>query len=200
MAIKDRHGKKLYDAICFLPFLFVCLPVVLPAQRIEVSDRFNQLLSQVEAQLVLPLESDYKDVEPVKNRWLDYDFSIRSRRERMEIRYKILPFEERDKSFFAPHVKAMQAAIQVATNDDAYVVSALSLSEKSLQEDFQADWGKLFTFVPKAEFSHRRTCQMITLYREGKGMILLFFLFDKPPMELDYRHLAVSFERLMVDG
>lgn len=186
------NGKKLY--LCrFLPFPLLCLPLVLAAQRIDISEDFNQLLSQVEAQLVLPVESDYKDIQPVKNRWLNYDFSIRSRKERMEIRYKVLPFEERDKSFFAPHVKAMQAAIQVATNDDAYVVSALSLSEKSLQEDYRADWGKLFTFVPKAEFSSRRTCQMITLYREGKGMVLLFFLFDKPPMELDYRHLAVSF-------
>lgn len=180
---------------CFLvlPFLFFTCSTGLFAQRIDLSDDFTRLLDQVKAQLVLPVETDYKDIQPLKNRWLNYDFSIRSRKEKMEIRYKILPYREEDRSFYAPHIKAMQAAIQVATNDQEYVISTLSLPEKTLQEDYHADWGKLFTFVPKAEFSDRKTCQMITIYRDGKGMIILFFLFDKPPMELDYRHLAVSF-------
>lgn len=178
---------------CLGLLLLFASPILLPAQKITLSERFNRLLDQAGAEFLWPLETDYKTIEPLKNRWLSYDYSIRSRREKMEIRYKVLPFQDADRSFFAPQVKAMQAAIQVATNEEDYVVSTLALSEKSLEEDYRAHWGKLFTFVPKAEFSNRRTCQMITLYREGKGMIFIFFLFDKPPMELDYRHLAVSF-------
>ena len=68
------------------------LSVNLKAQRIDLSDDFNQLLQQVEAQLILPVETDYKDIRPVSNPWMDYDFSIRSRKERMEIRYKISPY------------------------------------------------------------------------------------------------------------
>lgn len=173
---------------------FCILPASLNAQRIDLSDDFNQLLQQVEAQLVLPVETDYKDIRPVSNPWMDYDFSIRSRKERMEIRYKISPYQQEDKSFYAPHVKAMRAALQLATNDEDALVSTIALSSKSLTEDYQADWGKLYTFQPKESFSHRNTCQMITLYRKGKGMIFLFFLFDKPPLQLDYRHLAINFK------
>jgi hypothetical protein len=165
----------------------------LTAQKVDLNDDFNQLLAEVDAQLVLPVETDYKDIRPLKNRWMDYDFSIRSRKERLEIRYKILPFEVENRTFYAPHVKAMQVMMQVATNNEEAVVSALSLSDQSLKEDFRADWGKLFTFTPKEEFSTKQTCQLISLYREGKGMVFLFFLFNKPPMELNYRHLALSF-------
>lgn len=180
---------------CFCALLGACflLPGRSLAQKVDLSAEFNELLAEVDAHLVLPLEANYKDIRPLKNRWMDYDFSIRSRKEGLEIRYKILPFEVEKRTFYAPHVKAMQVMMQVATNDEEAIVSALSLSEKSLKDDFRADWGKLFTFTPKAEFSNKQTCQMITLFREGKGMVFLFFLFNKPPMELTYRHLALSF-------
>ncbi|PHN01294.1 hypothetical protein [Flavilitoribacter nigricans] len=184
-----------FQVICFCVILgaIFLLPGALGAQRVDLSDDFNQLLTEVDAQLVLPVEADYKDIRPLKNRWMDYDFSIRSRKEKMEIRYKILPFEVENRTFYAPHVKAMQVMMQVASNQEDAIVSTISLSEKSLKEDFRADWGKLFTFTPKEEFSNKQTCQLITLFREGKGMVFLFFLFNKPPMELTYRHLAVSF-------
>lgn len=173
--------------------IFLLSSVELSAQKVELNDDFNQLLAEVDAQLILPVEANYKDIRPLKNRWMNYDFSIRSRKEGLEIRYKILPFEVENRTFYAPHVKAMQVMMQVASNDEEAVVSAISLSEKSLKEDFRADWGKLFTFTPKPEFSNKQTCQLITLYREGKGMVFLFFLFNKPPMELTYRHLSLTF-------
>lgn len=178
---------------CLLLMTAVMLPDLLTAQRVDLSDDFSDLLAEVNAQLVLPVEADYKDIRPLKNRWMSYDFSIRSRRERLEIRYKILPFEKEHRTFYAPHVKAMQVMMQVATNSDEAVVSTLSLSEKALKEEFRADWGKLFTFQPKEEFSPKQTCQMISLFREGQGMVFLFFLFNKPPAVLNYRHLALSF-------
>ncbi|MCB0630039.1 MAG: hypothetical protein R2824_25265 [Saprospiraceae bacterium] len=170
------------------------LPLAIAAQRIDIPQDFNQLLEQVDAYLILPVEDGgYKDIRPFTNRWLNYDFSIRSRKERLEIRYKVVPYKEQDLRFHAPHVLAMQAMMQVATNDEEAIVSSLAISEKSLKEDYFADWGQLFTFVPKLEFSQKSTCQMVSLYREGKGMILLFFLFDRAPAQLDYRRLAISF-------
>lgn len=170
------------------------LPLTLTAQKIDIPSDFNQLLEEVDAYLILPLETGrYKDIRPFSNRWLDYDFSIRSRKEKLEIRYKVLPYAENDLRFQAPHVLAMQAMMQVATNDEEAVVSRLPISEKSLKEDYLADWGQLFTFVPKIGFSPSSTCQMVSLYREGKGMVFLFFLFDRAPAELDYRRLAIAF-------
>lgn len=169
-------------------------PMVLSAQKIDIPQDFNQLLEQVDAYLILPLENGrYKDIRPFSNRWMNYDFSIRSRKEKLEIRYKVVPYRENDLRFQAPHVLAMQAMMQVATNDEEAVVSRLPISERSLKEDYLADWGQLFTFVPKIGFSQSSTCQMVSLYREGKGMVFLFFLFDRAPAELDYRRLAIAF-------
>jgi hypothetical protein len=170
------------------------LPPAVSAQKIDIPSDFNQLLEDVDAYLILPVEDGgYKDIRPFTNRWMNYDFSIRSRKEKLEIRYKVVPYEENDLRFHAPHVLAMQAIMQVATNDEEAVVSALPISERSLKEDYFADWGRLFTFVPKLEFSQKSTCQMVSLYREGKGMVILFFLFDRAPAQLDYRRLAISF-------
>ena len=38
------------------------------AQGIDVSSDFSQLLDQVEAQLILPVETDYRDILPGGNR------------------------------------------------------------------------------------------------------------------------------------
>lgn len=183
----------LKTCFCSLFCIATFLPLDTQAQQVALSEEFNELLARVDADVILPVEAAYRDIRPLKNRWMDYDFSIRSRKEKMEIRYKVLPFKKENRTFYAPHVKAMQVMMQVATNDQEAVVSALSLSEKSLKEDYRADWGKLFTFQPKEEFSNKQTCQMITLFREGRGMVFLFFLFNRPPSQLNYRHLALSF-------
>lgn len=178
-----------------LLLLFCLLPGAnsLHAQRVDLSTDFSRLLAQTDAELLLPLDTDYRDVFVQDNRWLNYDFAIRSRREKMEIRYALIPYRPGDRSFFAPHVKAMRTAMQLATNDEHAVVTALSVPEDELQDNYGADWGKLFVFQPKPDFSRYTNCQMLALFREGKGMAYVIFLFDKAPFQLDSRHLALRF-------
>lgn len=165
----------------------------LSAQRVEISASFRQLLDQTSAEIMLPSDTDYRDMRVQTNRWLEYDFAIRSRREKMEILYVLVPYQAHDRSFIAPHVKAMRLAMHLATNDEQAVMSSINLPAADLQSKYGADWGKLFVFQPKEGFSQRQICQMLVLFRENQGMAFVFFLFDKAPFQLDSRHLALRF-------
>ena len=93
-----------------------------------------------------------------------------------------------------PHVRCMQMIANVASNEEDTRVSALSLPDSIRLDQLNADWAKVFFFTPKKTFSTRYTCQMLAMYKEGRGMVFAYFLFNKPPMELDSRLLTVRFE------
>ena len=86
-----------------------------------------------------------------------------------------------------------------------YILAAIFLKDKNLWtvavgintvfvDDFNADWGQVIFFQPKSVFSHKAHCKMLALYKEGKGMAFVFFLFDKGTLELDRRFLALRFK------
>ena len=43
---------------------------------------------------------------------------------------------------------------------------------------FGADWATQSLFNPKEEFSTKKNCQLISLYKEEVGLIFLYLLFD----------------------
>jgi hypothetical protein len=141
-----------------------------------------------------PLEARYKTIRLRKNRFLECDYGIRSRKEKLEIRYAIEPIEAGSRASLIPHVKAFSMATHLATNSEESVISKLSISPESLTEDFNADFGEVYVFKPKSAFSEKLYCQMLVLYKEGKGLVYVFFLFDDPNnTALDYRFQAVRF-------
>ncbi|MDX1939926.1 MAG: hypothetical protein SFU99_05195 [Saprospiraceae bacterium] len=162
--------------------------------QIEFTDNFRHLVENAGIDFYEPTEGSYKEVKLQKHSFQPCDFGIRSRREKLEIRYLIAPYSEYNIAFKAPHVECFRMVSNLATNEEDAAITSLSISEDELKENFNADWGKIYFFQPKDSFSERAHCKMLALYSEGKGMALVFFLFDEPSRDLDNRYLALRFK------
>jgi hypothetical protein len=179
------------NQILFITLFSISVSTIANAQ-IHFPPRFEQLLNTVRLDCVIPLENNYQEI-PINTAFQKYDFAIASRQEDLEIRYFLLPYDSANLLFIAPHIEASRLAFHLATNEEDIAITVLSLEKFELQEKFNADWGAVFYFKPKASFSEYAHCKMLTINAEGKGMAFVFFLFDEPSRELDYRFEAVRF-------
>lgn len=177
--------------------LCLSLPFLMQAQRVDLPEDFASLATEMAVDFMAPLDAGYKDVRTYPNPHQNYEFAIRSRREKLEIRYHLEPEEDDKPMTRIPHVRCMQMIANVASNEEDTRVSALSLPDSIRLDQLNADWAKVFFFTPKKTFSTRYTCQMLAMYKEGRGMVFAYFLFNKPPVELDSRLLTVRFEDLI---
>jgi len=180
----------------YVSFFFL-LPTNFFAQKIDYLDHFLNKLKQMSLAFVEPTDSDYRDVIILKNDIKKYDFAIRSRKEKIEIRY-ILEVEKEPKlSSQLPDIQFFKTLTHLASNDEnASPMAVHSIPENELNNDFQADWGKFAYFQPKGDFAHWRHAKLLALYKSGKGMVYVLFLFDKPTPSLNNRFYAVQFSDL----
>ena len=88
-------------------YLLLFIPILVQAQKIDQSTQFIDLLETSGLEFLAPLDAGYKDVTVIKNFLQDYHFAIRSRKEKLEIRYLIEPWQENDPSFQAPHIRCV---------------------------------------------------------------------------------------------
>lgn len=167
------------------------------AQKIEISETFNKKLATTSVDFITPLEGNYKDVAVLKEakEFQTYDYALRSKKEKLEIRYLIMPIAEDDRAYLPPSAHFVKTLTHLASNDEEHLIAVHSMSKDALRE-FNADWGKEAVFHPKPVFSSTQHCKMLMLHKEGKGNAFLFFLFDESSeaMEaLDVRYFALRF-------
>lgn len=179
-------------------FLFCCGFAQALAAQIEYSPSFTKLLEQAQLDFQAPLENSYRDLPVWKDAaaFQSYDFAIGSRQEDLEIRYRVLPYNQQNQIFLAPYVEAARLAMHLARNEEAEedrIITYFDVKEEVLKQAFNADWGMTFFFHPKSAFSNRTHCKLLALYAEGKGMAFVLFLFDEPSQALDNRFEALRF-------
>lgn len=162
--------------------------------QVELNDAFRRKLDQTGLFFMEPLEGRYKAIKRIDNPFQPYDFAIRSRPEKMEIRYLIEPWKENNPLSAVPNVRAARLVMHLASNQGEGMIIGQHIGQETLLDDFNADWGKVFFFEPKDRFSTRRECKLLVLHKEGIGTAYIFFLYDKISTELDRRFLALQFK------
>lgn len=176
--------------------LFALLLSLLAAQclaaQLELPSDFQQLLDRLDIRFAAPSDSDYREAPRHDNDYLVDQFSISSRREKMEIRFHIQTEVEDDRYYRRPHLAATTLAMNLGSNDEDAVTAVHSFDDEELAL-YGADWAKMYTFRPKRGFSSRRQAQMIALYRAGRGMAYTILLFDDAPYGLESKQLALRF-------
>jgi len=176
----------------FAPLLLTCLLTTLSAQP-ELPPAFRQKLERTGLELLWPTEARYREGYVPREPFEHYDFVMYSAREGLEIRYAIHPWDDADPATQAPQLLAMRAAATVATNDEAWFITMRPLDQQEL-ELFRADGGVVYFFRPKEQFSGRKHCRLLVIYREGKGTALVYWLFDEADNPaIDLRFLALRF-------
>lgn len=179
-------------SLCF--FTLVAVVHGLSAQSIQLPAHFSSLLDEAGLAFFEPLDAGYRSVDPPENDYQSSHFAIRSPREGIEIRYFILPWNDKDPFAANPHVATFRAVSSIASNAEEVVVSAIRPSREELRKDFNADWGMSYFFEPKPGFSEQPACRMVAISQTGKGTAFIFFLFDNPAnTALDQRYLALRF-------
>jgi hypothetical protein len=163
------------------------------AQRVELSEGFAQKLAAASMEWVVPLDSDYKDIHVLENDLQSYDFAIRSKKEKLEIRYIIQPYQENDLTAHIPHIQFIRMLTHLATNEQEAIIAIHDVSEEDLSW-FHADWGKSAFFKLKDGFSGFVECRLLSLYKEEKGMAHVLFVYQQPTVALDNRFFALQFK------
>ena len=176
-----------------LNFLFFLLILNTAFTQINYSDSFAQKLEDGQLVFVSPVEGKYKDLLVEKNDFFNYDLAIKSRKENLEIRYAIQTLRIDNPIHQVPQTTAIQAISNVATNSQETVITVHNIKQTDLENQFNAEWGTVAYFTPKAQFSNKKHCKMILLHSEGKANVYIFFLFDKPSEELEMQMGNVRF-------
>ncbi|MFQ5447747.1 MAG: hypothetical protein ACE5FF_12510 [Saprospiraceae bacterium] len=178
-------------------FLFIAaalLPVFVAAQKIQYPPGFTRLLGKAGLEFLEPLEAGYRDIHLLPNEFQNCQFAIRSRKEGLQIRFFIMPWDEDNPLSLNPHVATFRILTTVATNADEAVISAIRPTREDLEKDFNAGWGMVYFFQPKPGFSDQPRCRMLALSKEGKGTAFIFYLFDDPGnVALDLRYHILRF-------
>lgn len=169
------------------------LSVVLPAQ-VALTPRFEALLEQAGLEFITPLEARYKPARMDRDPFQHYDYAMRSRLEKMEVRYIVKPYEADDPLCEFPVISATRLVTHLATNEEDYVISEREIAPDILAKDFNADWGRQYFFHPKPHFADTRHCELLALHKAGRGTAFVLFLFNEPSRELGNRFYALRFE------
>ncbi len=163
------------------------------SQEIEFTPEFEALCETIGVEVFVPVESDFKSVRIIKNPYQDYQAAIRSRKEKLEIRYAFEPYIESNSFTTMPHLQVTRSVTSVATNEEDAIIAFHEINEADL-EKFNADWGQMVIFRPKVGFSEQPFCKMLTLFKEGKGTSSIFYLFDDADNPaVDELHYALQF-------
>jgi len=179
-------------------FLLLCLfcGSHLSAQ-LAITPDFQTKLAATGLSFLTPVEHHFKNAKVYKNNLQPYDFAIRQKKDKVEIRYLVIP----DTGIIAggyPHINFGNRTMTLASNEDdevASTISVLQLSEKTLTEKYHADWGAISFFTPKKSFSDMRHCKMVGLYREGLGYVYTFFLYNNVNVDFNAGYDLLEFEK-----
>ncbi|MTB49609.1 hypothetical protein [Lewinella sp. W8] len=172
--------------------LFLLLTTLAVWGQLPTSPELTTFLDSLDVRLYQPFDVAYKAQAPTDNDYLEDHARFYSREEKLEIRLHFRAEDARDPYYGMPHLRAGHLVMNLGSNDEDAVTSVHSFGEEEMMV-FNADWARLFTFRPKRSYSERSQAQLIALYREGRGMVYLVLLFDRPPGNLEDRQLLLGF-------
>lgn len=172
---------------------FACAGAAL-AQRIDYPAGFSHLLERCQLRWQEPLDASYRDVYQDREGLLPCDLAIRSSQEDLEIRLKIIPWNDADPTTTTPHVIVWRALTHVAINDEHNTISGHQLATQQAMTEYGTDWVVEYFFTPKPDFAQYPWCRVVGMAREGVATVLVFFLFDDVENPaLDLRKHTVTF-------
>ena len=159
--------------------------------QVKMSKFFNQKLAKMDLVFLAPLENSYKKIRASESIIVDFDFEIKAKKADMKIGFVLFP--EGNNALTFPHIKVSNMALSAATNQDDDARLVMHEMSKEDLESYQADWGAVVFFQPKRIFSDKDHCKMLALYREGKGLVYVFYLFNEASEEVDLQKNCLSF-------
>ena len=168
---------------------FCAVTMLLSAQSFQ--EEIEEELVDIQVQLFTPAEQEAYTIKPDKNEIFPTDFIIKHK-DKIEIRVEYFSTNKDSLAISNPNIKNGIRLGQLIDNIEESTISLHSLGSQELNI-FGADWATQATFQPKIEFSDKKYCQLITMYKEETGLIFLYLLFDNLEKYKDEWRYVIGF-------
>lgn len=180
----DKHRFRRSSFVIRFSMALFLISSGLIAQKLDFPTLQSKLLSQ-NIEMDEPTEGRAKFFAPLKESLLKHDLRVYLPKGEMEIWVAFSPYDSRNYATQIPEITSKGLAVTAATHEEASVTTVLKLGAAFAEKTFHADWGKEYYFRPKREVSERDHCRMLSLYREGRGQLTVFFFFDEKNESLE---------------
>ncbi len=180
-----------------LVLFFLFYSGIISAQSFQVEVMIA--LSESNIALFAPLEQAAFSLKKDHNSFFKTDFLI-AHTDKVEARVEVMSYPQDSLEMSNPHIKNGVRLGHLIDNINDDPVTLHKLGSEDL-DFFGADWATQSMFNPKDEFSPKKNCQLITLYKEEVGLIFLYLLFDDIEKYKDeWRYLIGFGEEEVVPG
>jgi hypothetical protein len=157
--------------------------------QIQYTQHFTRELKKCQASFVAPVEGWYK-IKMLRNEpGLKYDLALQSEEKDFELRYDLQPGYRAN----VPHITCLTSASTLAINDDRADIRVNIFTPEQAREYFQADWAAWADFIPKPSITEKYYGRLVTLFREGDGLMQVVMFFNQHSEEKDRRIYSLSF-------
>lgn len=166
----------------FFFLLGILLGTGLFAQRTERTEQFTADLDRMGLAVIEPLDENFRARGNFDNPTQNFHYRVQSKYDDVEYRFYLIPYDDHRPQTQMPHVETGRIMMNVATNegDEEEMIVQRNLDADELQAT-GAEWGAEFYLRPKRTFTERyEFCRLVSLYREGRGTVLMFVLFNDP--------------------
>jgi hypothetical protein len=171
-----------------LPFL-IWLAFNVGVQGQHKENLWFPMLSAMGVSYYPPLDAGYKPIKALEEPFWGAHYATFSRRDQIEIK---IVMDNTIQDY--PNIQLGRWLAQIASNDAEEVISRVPIDSEVLMHQYGADWGGLYFFKPKFSSTFYSECKLLALFKEGKGMIFIFFLFNEFTDRLQRLEHIISFD------
>ena len=164
------------------------LPSNIMAQ-LQYTRHFTNELLRCQAAFVTPVEGWYK-IKMIRDKFgPKYDLALQSEDKEFEMHFNL------DASYRAnvPHITCMTTASTLAINADRFDIAINVFTPQQSQAYFKADWAAFADFIPKPSITDKSFGRLVTIFREGSGLMQEVFFFNHHDEEKNRRMYTLSF-------
>jgi len=158
---------------------FTIFATFLVGQREIGIESIEADLDQMGLEFFRPTENSFKFKKLRLSEFFEYDTRIKAKSNELEVLIAIHPDGQDDATSYFPHIEFQRLLANLSPNDDDQNILVVGWREQRLKER-NADWGAEAYFTPRPEITDFPHLKLIAFFKEGNGMVVMAYCFDKP--------------------
>ena len=181
--------KKFLFCIGLLCLLVACSSPgkISDDEQIKCLESFKNKLKSINAVYLAPWDFVQTRHSLVEKEVVDYQYAIKHKKEKLEIRYSITPYvkpvKETNKVIIGSEnlYKAFTLTVlmNIVNGKKENIFSGEILDKTKAKSDFNADWVAIYVMKPESDFAKNyKYVHLLTLYKKNAGQVYIYYLFD----------------------
>lgn len=157
--------------------------------QMQYTRHFTRELEKCNASFITPVEGWYK-IKMIRDQFgPKYDLALESQDREFEMHFSL----DADYRADVPHITCLSTASTLAINSDQFDIAVYVFSGEQSKSFFEADWAAYADFIPKPTLTDKSYGRLVTLFREGIGLMHEVFFFNFHDEEKDRRMYSLAF-------